>query len=174
MWGKVRNRLNSPNKNERGALLISALIIMTIMASLAASLARVQGSRADIVAELASGYAMDDLTQTGLNIAMYEMATTICHPEIISGATTDGEGRSTINRTVVEAGLLTISFCGADAGCYATDLGVADKNVEWAVIITSTIGTWQKTRNLGINSDNTCIDSGGGGSNVNLHVAYWQ
>ncbi|MBF0445316.1 MAG: hypothetical protein HQL68_06980 [Magnetococcales bacterium] len=165
---------NKPRKNESGALLISALIIMTIMAILAAGIARVQGSRADIVAQLASGYAMDDLTQTGVNIAMYEMATTVCHPEMISGAITDGVGRSTINRSVAEAGLLTISFCGADAECFTTDLGVAGKNVEWALKITSTIATKQKTRKLGINSDNTCNDSGGGGSNVNLHIAYWQ
>jgi hypothetical protein len=174
MWEKMYYSLSKSNKNESGALLISALIIMTIMATLAAGIARVQQSRADIVAQLASGYALDDLTQTGINIAIQELTATNCQPEIISGATTDGEGRSTINRTVVEAGLLTISICPADSGCYTTDWGVAGKDVDWAVLITSTIEPRKKTHKLGIKHNNACNGLPGSGSNNRLRIAYWR
>ncbi|MBF0193013.1 MAG: hypothetical protein HQL71_00585 [Magnetococcales bacterium] len=164
--------LRVSNKKESGALLISALIIMTILATLAAGIARVQQSRADIVAELAIGYALDDLSQTGLNIAMYEMAATKCKPEEINGVTTDEYERFTINRTIVDAGLLTISFCNENSKCYTTDWGIADKTEEWAVLITSKITPRQKTHKLGINSNNACSDTII--STNKPYIAYWR
>ncbi|MBF0358267.1 MAG: hypothetical protein HQL70_06635 [Magnetococcales bacterium] len=164
------NRANS----EQGALLISALIIMTILAVLAAGVARVQGSRADIVAELANGYALDDLVQSGLNIAMGVMRATACNPENISDAVLELNGRTTIKRNVTDAGSLDIKFCPAAAACYATDWGVADKNVDWVVSLTSTIGTTDKKIKVGINSNINCTGAVGNWQGLKFTIAYWR
>ncbi|MBF0381429.1 MAG: hypothetical protein HQL69_10445 [Magnetococcales bacterium] len=162
------------NKKESGALLLSALIIMTILATLAASIARIQGSRGDIVTELANAYALDDLAHTAINITLGEMVATLCQPHEITGATTDAQGRSTINRTIINAGSLTIAFCPQTAGCYATDWGVAGKNVEWVVSITSTTNNQQKTQKLGINTNNSCNPPQDESSLIDIDIAYWR
>jgi hypothetical protein len=143
---------------EQGALLISALIVMTILAVLAAGVARVQGSRADIAAEMASGASLDDLSQIGLNLVISGLERTACHPENISGAVVDGDGRTSLSRTVTGAGSIAISFCQDGADCFATDWGVAGKTTEWVILMVSSSGNLSKSTKIGMYFDDYCID----------------
>jgi hypothetical protein len=170
MWGKMYKSANS----EQGALLISALIIMTLLAVLAAGVARVQANRADIVTELARGYALDDLGQIGVSIAIEGMRATQCRPENISDAVLELNGRTTLKRSVTDAGSLDITFCPAAEACYATDWDVAGKNVELVVSLTSTIGSIDKTIKIGINSNIDCTNVVNGGQGLKFTITHWR
>lgn len=148
---------------------------MTVLAVLAASLARMQAVRSDVVAEFAMGQALDDLNQTGLEIAVSTLSTTWCQPENISGAIQDGSGRSTINRKVNTVGDLIISFCNNTDPCFADDWQGIGKYAEWAILIKGTIKQRQKSLQVGLNSNGVCsLPPGTGGiQQIPFAITYW-
>ncbi|MBF0455834.1 MAG: hypothetical protein HQL72_13595 [Magnetococcales bacterium] len=141
---------HGPGGREGGALLISALIVMTLIAALAVSAARVQGVRAAISSAFSLGYALDDLNQAGLDLAVSGLNATACQPENMPGAAMDGSGRRTFSRRVEEEGAVAVSLCPKEAACFTSDWGVDGKRADWVVLMTATLGAQQKSIKAGL------------------------
>jgi hypothetical protein len=144
------------NNSERGGLLLSTLIILTLLATLAAGLARVQGSRGDMAAEFALGAALDDLNRAGLNLALNGLRATLCQPSLLSGAVPDSEGRFVLSRTITGEGSFTLRFCSDQSACYASDWWGAANPPPWVVTVVGTLGDRTKTVKAGVTDQGLC------------------
>ncbi len=159
---------------EQGALLIPAVVALTILAVLAAGVARVQSSRADIAAELAGGMELGDLAQIGLNLTISGLNATACTPQNLVGAAIDSDGRTTISRTVTDAGTLAISFCPSKADCYAADWGVSGKSAAWVALINATADGVTRSHKAGINDNGICDAVTGAIILSEFSLTHWQ
>jgi hypothetical protein len=142
---------------------------MTLLATLAAGVARVQENRADIAAEFALGYALDDLNLIGFEIAVSGLKATDCQPGEIPGASPNADGSSSLRRTVVGVGSLEISLCPSGAGCYPPEWPTA----EWLVSVVADKSGQNKSLQVGVNSNGDCAASDGVVQSADYTISYW-
>ncbi|MBF0340939.1 MAG: hypothetical protein HQL95_08260 [Magnetococcales bacterium] len=115
---------------QRGALVVIAMVMLAGVAAMGGSLAKMQVSGMDAVAQHTAGNKSMSMAETAIQMGLKQFVDAECDPSRVTGATPEQvDGSTVITQNMGDKGSFKITFCPMDGTCYPDSLMPDDEDV---------------------------------------------
>ncbi|MBF0416842.1 MAG: hypothetical protein HQL86_01140 [Magnetococcales bacterium] len=119
---------------QRGALVVIAMVMLAGVAAVGASLSKMQVSGTEVAAKYTSGNKSFNMAESALQIGLKQFKDAECDPSQVTGAAPENvdTGATEVLQSLGENKSFKLTFCPMDSSCFNNDLMPSDEDVTQA------------------------------------------